>query len=46
MPSAIWLQPIDLERNRGFADRELKEIRGLIEKHYDRIIEAWHEHCG
>jgi len=42
----FWLEPIGLERNRGFAERELSEIRSLIEKHYDRIIEAWHEHCG
>lgn len=42
----FWLEPIGLERNHGFAQRELTEIRSLIEKNYDRIIEAWHEHCG
>jgi hypothetical protein len=42
----FWLEPIELGRNRGFAARELAEIRSLIEKYSDRIIEAWHEHCG
>jgi hypothetical protein len=42
----FWLEPIGLERNCGFAERELTGIRSLIETHYDRIIEAWHEHCG
>ncbi len=42
----FWLEPIGLARNHGFSARELNEIRKLIEENVDRIIEAWHEHCG
>jgi hypothetical protein len=35
-----------LARNHGFGSRELGRIRRLIRQHHDRILEAWHEHCG
>ena len=42
----FWLDPISLSQNDGYAPRELNRIRHLIETHYDKITEAWYEHCG
>ncbi len=42
----FWLDPISLSKNYGYSPRELNRIRKLIETHYDKIAEAWHEHCG
>ena len=42
----FWLDPISLSQNHGYSPTELNRIRTLIEAHYDRMIEAWYEHCG
>jgi hypothetical protein len=42
----FWLDPISLGQNEGYPPRELNRIRQLIEMNYDKITEAWHEHCG
>ncbi|HZF12301.1 MAG TPA: DUF4160 domain-containing protein [Thermoanaerobaculia bacterium] len=42
----FWLEPLDLSSNHGFAASELNTIRSLIRSNLDKILEAWHEHCG
>ena len=42
----FWIQPVALARNQGFTPKELNTIRKIIVKSKDRIMEAWHEHCG
>ena len=42
----FWLNPLMLARNHGFAAPELTRIRRIIEQHNQRIMEAWHDHCG
>jgi Domain of unknown function (DUF4160) len=42
----FWLQPVTLAMNDGFSSTELNRIRGIIVKNFDRIMEAWDEHCG
>jgi hypothetical protein len=39
----FWLDPIDLAANYGFNDRELGEIRRLIQVHDVDLLEAWNE---
>jgi hypothetical protein len=41
-----WLTPLELAGNDSFSERELSRIRNEIERNMDRILEAWHEHCG
>ena len=41
-----WLEPIQLSMNDGFSAVELNRVRALIVRHYERIEEAWNEHCG
>ncbi len=42
----FWLEPISLNKNRGFPPKELSSIRRIIEANLIQILEAWHEHCG
>lgn len=42
----FWLDPTTLSQNYGFSPSELNRIRALIDTHREKIIEAWHEHCG
>jgi len=41
-----WLRPVALSRNEGFSARELNQIRAEVVRNIERILEAWHEHCG
>ena len=40
----FWLESVDLAKNLGFADHELKEIERLVTEHREFLIEAWHEY--
>jgi hypothetical protein len=42
----FWLDPLTLASNDGFSARELGQIRLLIAKNRNQIMEAWDEHCG
>lgn len=39
----FWLDPVRLERSRGFRRKEINRIRGLIEKHREQLLESWNE---
>jgi hypothetical protein len=41
-----WLSPVALSRNDGFSARELSQIRSEVIRNREKILEAWHEHCG
>jgi hypothetical protein len=42
----FWLQPVHLAKNRGFPVHELNEIERLVNKHLQKLLEAWHEYFG
>jgi hypothetical protein len=46
MVCKFWLTPVALSANHGFSARELNRIRAIILDNLERILEAWHEHCG
>lgn len=46
MMCKFWLDPLSLSKNYKYSRKELNRIRKLIETHYDKITEAWYEHCG
>lgn len=46
MTCKFWLEPVVLGRNQGFTSKELNIIRGMIRNNYNKIMEAWDEHCG
>jgi hypothetical protein len=39
----FWLDPVRLERSRGFSRKELGEIQGLVEIYQSDLLRAWHE---
>jgi len=43
----FWIEPeIELARNYGFSQTQLKDIKKLIEEHSNVIQTAWSEHFG
>ena len=42
----FWLEPVSLSKNKRFSPHELSRIRKTIYDNLEKIIEAWHEHCG
>lgn len=39
----FWLEPIVLEKNRGFKDYELNQIEKIIEENRQILLEAWYD---
>lgn len=42
----FWLEPVALAANHAFAPHELSVIRRIILENHERLVEAWHGHCG
>ena len=40
----IWLNPIELEYNRGYNRAELSKVLKLTEQNQTRLLEAWYEY--
>ena len=42
-----WLEPdIKLSQNHKFSNKQLSEIKSLIEEHNNELIAAWKGHFG
>ncbi len=39
----FWLEPIRLERNRGFSRKELNTLRELVAEYQLVLLESWNE---
>jgi hypothetical protein len=42
----VWLEPVEVARNRGFRAHEIGGIVAMVDEHRDRLLEAWHEYFG
>jgi hypothetical protein len=43
----FWLEPvIELARNHGLTESEIRMVSQFIEEHEDGIRDAWHKHFG
>ncbi len=40
----FWLNPIFLEKNRGFKEHELNQIARLVEEYQTAFLDAWHDY--
>jgi hypothetical protein len=38
----IWLDSLDVAKNRGFRAHEIGGIVAMVAKHRDGFVEAWH----
>jgi len=42
-----WIEPeIELSKQIKYSNKQLNEIKTLVEEHKDEIIRAWREHFG
>jgi hypothetical protein len=39
----FWLDPVRLERSRGFARKEINRVRELVVEHRQQLLESWDE---
>lgn len=42
----VWLDPVEVARNRGFRVHEIGGIVAMVEEHCEVLLEAWHEYFG
>ena len=43
----FWLKPeVELAKNHKYSRKQLKQIKSLIEVHYDELTSAWRQHFG
>jgi hypothetical protein len=43
----FWLEPkIELAYNYNLSRKQVREIRALIDEHYEEIVDAWRDHFG
>jgi hypothetical protein len=40
----FWLDPVFLEKNRGFKEHELNQIDRLVVEHQTTLLDAWHDY--
>ena len=39
----FWLDPVAMEINHGFKERELNRIERLVEENREALVEAWND---
>ena len=39
----FWLDPVRLERSRGFSRKEINRIREFVAQHREQLLESWNE---
>lgn len=42
----VWLMPVDLAKQIGFADHEINAILKKVREEQPTLLETWHEHFG
>ena len=42
----IWLQPVALEKSRGYADRQIGRILRIAGEHEEEWLAEWEKRCG
>ncbi|WP_445245224.1 DUF4160 domain-containing protein [Microcoleus sp. OTE_8_concoct_300] len=40
----FWINPVSLEKNRGFKEHELNQIAHLVEEQEQTLLEAWEDY--
>lgn len=40
----FWLNPVQLAKNRGFKDHELRDAARLVQQYEQDFLEAWHDY--
>lgn len=40
----FWMNPVRLERNRGFSESELRRVKRHVEKHEQTLLREWDDY--
>ena len=40
----IWLDPVQVERSRGFSSKDVRTIQFLIEEHHETLLGSWNDY--
>ncbi len=40
----FWLDPVRLQRSKGFGGNEINRLQRLIEENRERLLNEWHEY--
>ncbi|MBX3579345.1 MAG: DUF4160 domain-containing protein [Rhizobiaceae bacterium] len=40
----LWLREVQIAKDGGFSDRDLRRIMQIVAANRDRLLEAWNEH--
>ena len=43
---AIWLRPVELERSRGYPDKQIGRILRITGEHEAEWLAEWEKRCG
>lgn len=43
LEAKFWLDPVRLERSRGFARKEIREIQSIVEENRQNLLDLWNE---
>jgi hypothetical protein len=46
LSAKFWLNPVELARNFGFNEREIRKLKSLVTEHKQEFLEAWYEYFG
>lgn len=42
----FWLDPVRLQKSRGFSRNELGRVQRLVEEHSEQLLRSWNEYFG
>lgn len=40
----VWLQPVQMEYNRGYSQRDMRQILQIAQERQQQLLELWHGH--
>lgn len=40
----FWLNPVQIVRNKGYAQHELNRIETIVRNNREKLLEAWYDH--
>ncbi|MGH7572961.1 MAG: DUF4160 domain-containing protein [Gemmatimonadota bacterium] len=46
LEAKLWVDPVRLERNRGFGEHDLNDIERLVVEHCETLRSAWRDYFG
>ncbi len=42
----VWLHSVEVAQNKGYNDREVRRLLGVVSEHRDDWVDAWNDFVG